>query len=179
MKNYQIFRKPYILVEDSRNKCQPFYKEYAGGSPPRLHLDSPILCCPFQTNKRHKPSARKRQSREGFCEVCYTKFTDYEEHILEFEHREFARDCSNYKKLDLLIAGIGFDEADEPEDSTPQSPTLRMTPLSSNEEGRRRPDADASDKYDQTLHFSRIGTDEVVVHDAVPLDAFLKEILNK
>jgi hypothetical protein len=179
MKNYQIFKRPYILIEDSRNKHQPFYKEYATANPPKLHLDSTILCCPFQVNKRYKPSSKKRQSREGFCEVCYIKFTDYEEHILEFEHREFARDSSNYRKLDLFIASTAFGGREEAEGSAPPSPTLRMTPMSSSEGAGEGPFTENGDRYGQTLHFSRIGTDEIVAQDAVSFDVFLKEILNK
>lgn len=178
MKNYQVFKKPYILIEDVRNKYQPFYKEYANTDVPRLHTDSPTLCCPFQANKKYKPSTRRRQAKEGFCEVCYVRFSNYEEHIKDFEHREFAKDDNNYKKLDVFINTSVFESTDESGCDTPQSPTLKMTPVTS----RKVVTSDYinDEKYGQTLHFSRassIGDDPK--QEVVPFDHFIMEILNK
>lgn len=101
MKNYKIFKSPYILIGDIKEKHQPFYKEYT--KPPRLFLNSPQLCCPFQEKKRFRTGLSKKTKKAGFCEVCYTKYTDYNLHVLEYEHREFAKDNSNFMKIDLFI----------------------------------------------------------------------------
>lgn len=129
MRNYTIFKHPYILIEDIKSKHQPFYKEYTGDLP-RLNLNSPTLCCPFQENKRYKPSVKRKQTKSGFCELCYIKFSDYEKHVMEFEHREYAKDKTNYKKIDMFINSFVAPENLE-ECNPPSSPTLRMTPGSS------------------------------------------------
>ena len=98
MKNYKVFKNKYILIEDIKGTHQPFHKEYT--KPPQLSLNSKPLGCPFQENKKFKPSSKKRGPKSGFCEVCYNKFTDYDLHVREYEHREFARDSNNYKKID-------------------------------------------------------------------------------
>lgn len=177
MKNYQVFKKPYILIEDCKNKHQPFYKEYSSYVP-RLHLDSPALCCPFQVNKKYKPSGRRRHAKEGFCEVCYVRFSNYEEHIKDFEHREFAKDSNNYKRLDMFISSSMPEKTEEAEDEMPQSPTFKMTPVSSGK-GFMAFDCGDHEKYGQTLHFSRVDTSDEVCQEIVPFDHFIMEILNK
>lgn len=178
MKNYQVFKKPYILVEDCKGKHQPFYKEYAVSDIPKLHLNSPTLCCPFQVSKRYKPSTKRRQTKEGFCEVCYVRFSNYEDHVKDFEHREFAKDANNYKRLDVFISTAAFEVSDE-EYCVPQSPTFKMTPVSSG--GKRFVNVGQVNdgKYGQTLHFSRASTDDDVGQEVVPFDHFIMEILNK
>ncbi|CAD26653.1 hypothetical protein [Encephalitozoon cuniculi GB-M1] len=178
MKNYKVFKKPYILIEDCKNKYQPFYKEYANSEAPKLHLDSPTLCCPFQATKKYKQSGKRRHTREGFCEVCYVRFSNYEEHIKEFEHREFAKDNSNYKKLDTFISTSAFESASPPEEYTPQSPTLKLTPVSS---GRNQVGVhcDDNEKYSQTLHFSLVSTEGDLGQDVVLFDHFIAEVFDK
>lgn len=64
MKGYTTFKFPYILVEDSKGKCRPIYKEYTKKEP-RFRFDSPPVCCPFT-------SAR----REIQCPAPVPKFTE-------------------------------------------------------------------------------------------------------
>ncbi|ADM11586.1 protein kinase [Encephalitozoon intestinalis ATCC 50506] len=178
MKSYKVFKKPYVLIEDFKNKFQPFYKEYVNSDAPKLHLDSPTLCCPFQATKKYKQSNKRRHTREGFCEICYTRFSNYEEHIKEFEHREFAKDNSNYKKLDAFISTSAFESASVSEEYTPQSPTFRMTPASS---GRNHPGvcSNGNEKYSQTLHFSPISTEDCREQEVVLFDHFIAEVFDK
>lgn len=100
MKKYHIFKSPYLLVEDIKQHHKPFYKEYTG-SIPTLNMDSKPLNCPF-SNKRFVQGKRKK-IKEGFCETCYVSFEDYSKHILEAEHREYARDDANYESVDNII----------------------------------------------------------------------------
>lgn len=102
MKNYITFKNPYILVEDCKNKFQPFYKEYSQQLP-NFNLDSPSLCCPFSTARRSQKPKKKNPIISGFCEMCYMRFDDYEEHVLTKEHMDFAHDDYNYRHIDLFI----------------------------------------------------------------------------
>ncbi|AFM98354.1 putative DNA replication protein kinase [Encephalitozoon hellem ATCC 50504] len=178
MKSYKVFKKPYILIEDTKNKYQPFYKEYANSDAPKLHLDSPTLCCPFQAAKKYKQSGKRRHTREGFCEVCYVRFSNYEEHIKEFEHREFARDNSNYKKLDVFISTSAFENTGPSEEYVPQSPTFKLTPASS-ERKYNGTCLNDNEKCSQTLHFSLVSTEGCLGQDAMLFDHFIAEIFDK
>lgn len=109
MKKYVIFKKPYILVEDMRRRYQSFYKEYEDRKP-TLSLDSPILGCPFLENKKVR-FQKKKETKPGMCEVCYTKYTDYRAHVQEAEHREFATDDRNYREIDMFIAMLSSENA--------------------------------------------------------------------
>lgn len=177
MKNYKVFKKPYILIEDIKGKFQPFYKEYVNSDAPRLHLDSPTLCCPFQASKRYKQSGKRRHTREGFCEVCYVRFSNYDDHVKEFEHREFAKDSTNYKKLDMFISTSVF-ESSAPEECVPQSPTFKLTPISS---GRNHAGICYNDeeRCGQTLHFSAVSTEGDLGQDVVLFDHFIAEVFDK
>lgn len=108
MKKYIIFKKPYILIEDLRRKHQSFYKEYEERKP-SLSLESPVLGCPFLENKKVRFS-KKKETKSGMCEVCYTKYTDYRTHIQETEHQEFASDDRNYREIDMLIATLSNED---------------------------------------------------------------------
>ncbi|KHN69787.1 putative DNA replication protein kinase [Ordospora colligata OC4] len=178
MKGYKVFKKPYVLIEDIQNKHQPFYKEYTNGGAPKLHLDSPALCCPYQTSKRYKQPGKRRQTREGFCEVCYVKFSNYEEHVKEFEHRVFAKDNTNYRKLDMFISTTVFEKIDPSENCIPQSPTFKLTPISSGRShiGLRRSE---DEKCAQTLHFSLASTEGDIGQEAIPFEHFIAEVFDK
>ncbi|KAL0266125.1 UNVERIFIED_CONTAM: hypothetical protein PYX00_011841 [Menopon gallinae] len=101
--------EPYILIEDLRRRHQSFYKEYEERKP-TLSLNSPVLGCPFLENKKVRFS-RKKETKSGMCEVCYTKYSDYRAHIQEAEHREFATDDRNYREIDMLIAMLSGESA--------------------------------------------------------------------
>lgn len=103
MKNYTTFKHPYVLIEDSKGKLQPIYKEYEKELP-RINLDSPTLCCPFSNARRSSKPKKKPTIKPGYCEICYTKFEDYNLHVKSKEHREYAEDESNYRKIDAFIA---------------------------------------------------------------------------
>lgn len=102
MKNYTTFKYPYLLIEDAKGKCQPIYKEYTKEIP-SFRLDSPPLCCPFTNARRSTGAKRKPFAKSGFCEICYVKFEDYDEHVTGTEHREFGDDDYNYRSIDVFI----------------------------------------------------------------------------
>lgn len=102
MKNYTTFKFPYLLIEDLKGKFQPMYKEY-NKEIPSIRLNSPALCCPFSNARRQNGQKKKPTVIPGYCEVCYCKFDNYEEHVSEKEHREFAADDFNYRSIDIFI----------------------------------------------------------------------------
>lgn len=145
MKNYKIFKSPYILIGDIKEKHQPFYKEYT--KPPRLFLNSPQLCCPFQEKKKFRTGLSKKPKKAGFCEVCYVKYPDYNMHVLEYEHREFARDSSNFIKIDLFINS--FEECNGlQEEESIKLPSLKNFDSHSSEV-----------TYENILNISKVSTD--------------------
>lgn len=104
MKRYHIFKEPYILIEDTAGQLKPFHKEYPD-QPPKLNLSSPPMHCPF-TDKQITVPKKKRKNKVEFCEICYLRITDYDKHIIEPEHREYARDDANYENIDALISEL-------------------------------------------------------------------------
>lgn len=101
MKRYHIFKDPYVLIEDTTGQHKPFHKEYQG-QPPNLNLLSAPMCCPF-TDKKLATPKKKRKNKVEFCETCYVKITDYDKHIIDPEHREYARDEAHYEQVDAII----------------------------------------------------------------------------
>lgn len=102
MKGYIAFKKPYLLIEDSNAKFQPIYKEYEAEIP-AINLDSPELCCPFSAARRTGKNKKKSPIKSGYCEICYMKYEDYEEHIRLLEHRQYAEHDHNYRLIDVFI----------------------------------------------------------------------------
>lgn len=103
MKQYVLFKHPYVLIEDSRGKYRPIHKEYIK-TVPSLNLNSPPLCCPFSSATRNKSQTKRAGlPKAGYCEICYTKFDDYTEHVNLNEHLEYAVDFNNYKEVDAFI----------------------------------------------------------------------------
>lgn len=91
MRKFQIFKKEYILIEDINNEYQPFHKEYERKTSPSIK------------EKSYTKLKKKNTVRHGYCEVCYTKYTDYYQHIKTVEHREYAMDDNNYLEVDNII----------------------------------------------------------------------------
>ncbi|EPR78172.1 DBF zinc finger domain protein [Spraguea lophii 42_110] len=140
MKRYQVFTKPYLLVEDINNRFQPFYKEYEESKLIKINFQSLPLCCPFTNNKKVRSSKKRKGPKQGFCEVCYIKFTDYDEHIQENEHREYARDNSNYRDVDAIIHKYGNNNILE-NLYQPTSPLLKHSPsINSKEDSKESAD---------------------------------------
>lgn len=104
------------------NQYQPFYKEYEKEKIPSLYLKSPILCCPFLKNKRFKSSTKTKVKKSGFCENCYVKYVNYDEHVKERSHREFALNDKNYQEIDAIVDS--FVETFDPDLYCPVSPLL-------------------------------------------------------
>lgn len=103
MKNYTIFKNSYVLIEDFKNKMQPFYKEYTK-EVPSINISSPLLCCPFSNARRPlNPKKKKNPVKAGYCEICYLKYDNYTLHVESKEHREYAEDDFNYRMIDIFI----------------------------------------------------------------------------
>jgi hypothetical protein len=189
MKKYHIFKSPYILIEDINNKHQPYHKEYSSVDPPRLNLSSPPLCCPFLENKKFRSTKKNRAVKQGFCEICYLKYKDYDQHVNEQEHREFAVDNMNYKEVDEIIDSIGgWGDPSFCEDSEgkPASPLMRKTPGSSIHEngGVSVIECDYTKESINTLVFSRMSdcdvSGEEYLEKLVPdVDSFINTFLSK
>lgn len=105
MKTYVTFKYPYVLIEDAKGKHQPVYKEYTKDVP-FMNLDSPVLCCPFTTAKRSTRARKPNPVKAGYCEICYTKFDDYDSHVLGKDHLEYAGNDANYRRIDAFIQEV-------------------------------------------------------------------------
>lgn len=108
MKKYQVFKNPYILIEDIKGIYKPYFKEYFSHDTPKLNLDSKPLHCPY-TSKKFVSTKKRKAFKQGYCETCYVKYDDYDMHVAEAEHREYARDESNYELVDSIINEIESD----------------------------------------------------------------------
>lgn len=122
-KGYVVFTKPYLLIEDINKDHQPFYKEYEKEKVPSLYYNSPILCCPFLKNRRYRNIRNKKNKKGGYCENCFMKYVNYDEHVRERIHREFAVDDKNYREIDELIKSFNIQTL-EPELYCPVSPLM-------------------------------------------------------
>lgn len=109
MKTYVTFKYPYVLIEDTKGKYQPIYKEYSKDIP-FINLDSPTLCCPFTTAKRSTKAKKMNPIKAGYCEICYTKFDDYKMHVLTKDHVEYAKNDANYRKIDAFIQEMDVEQ---------------------------------------------------------------------
>ncbi|KAF7683626.1 Protein DBF4 like protein A [Astathelohania contejeani] len=166
MKNYRIFKNPYILIEDISGKHQPFYKEYEVSKQPRLSLETRPLGCPFIENPRpRQPGKAKKATKPGFCEVCYKRYSDYYEHVLMREHREYAKEYSNYQEVDEFIINFKNEEESESCDSPLWG---NNTSINNQENGR-----EINTIERQTFEEKYIDT---IVSD---VDSYMKEFLNK
>lgn len=183
MRKYIIFSKPYILIEDARGRHQPFFKEYESDKIPQLNMQSPALCCPFLKNKRFKTSTKRKERKGGFCEVCYQKYVNYEQHVKERSHREFALDPKNYKEIDEIIESFATASV-ENELYYPVSPLLRKSgslPVSFDEKREIR--AFKTTRTFDRMMFTEIGKSEggknnlyKAVHK---VETFINDYLNK
>ncbi|BFZ53925.1 Cdc7p-Dbf4p kinase complex regulatory subunit [Savitreella phatthalungensis] len=45
-------------------------------------------------------------NREGYCENCRAKFTDFQQHIKTPQHRQYANTTENFRELDLLLESL-------------------------------------------------------------------------
>ena len=53
--------------------------------------------------KKPTYSATSNKPRPGFCECCWDRYSDLEQHILEPDHRSYALDSKNYRDLDCFL----------------------------------------------------------------------------
>ncbi|KAH9387358.1 uncharacterized protein NEMAJ01_2254 [Nematocida major] len=93
---YHVFKHPYILIEDLTGKYKPFHREYSGESKetmiPVLELDS----APSQ--KKARPA-----KKAGVCELCVTKYSDYEEHVQLPKHAQAEKShIHGYSEIDII-----------------------------------------------------------------------------
>ncbi len=105
MKNYILFKNPYVLIEDIKGKYQPMYKEYTKHIP-CLYLKSPTLCSPFSRARRSSGTKKKPGNQAGLCEICYCKFDNYKSHVSTKKHIESVKLYNNYSQIDAFIAEL-------------------------------------------------------------------------
>ncbi|ORD94646.1 hypothetical protein ECANGB1_320 [Enterospora canceri] len=111
MKSFRAFKFPYVYLEDTKGKCQPVYKEYAKKQP-ALNLNSAFLGCPFLPEKKPRAEnkttlkSKRPRSKVRYCEICCSKYDDYESHVSTALHRSFGDDNSNYKAIDAFVTEI-------------------------------------------------------------------------
>ncbi|EJW03772.1 hypothetical protein EDEG_01928 [Edhazardia aedis USNM 41457] len=174
MRNYCIFKNPYVLIEDAKNKYSAIYKEYKDKKP-CLNLSSARLTCPFADKIKysHKKSARPQRPKAGYCETCFTHFKNYAQHILEEDHREFSYDEMNYNKVDFFIKEINeeidyFPSDIDFSDLAPDSPCSRYTQGSSVEmcSTMNVNGADFTKESYDTIIFSRISGNSSSCYDS-------------
>jgi len=105
MKDFRCFKFPYVLIEEERGKYQPMFKEYPADLP-TINYSSPPLCCPFSSHRNYSSKIKGKcyqKPKPGCCEICYTRYEDYNEHVATREHVEFAKNPNNYRKVDEII----------------------------------------------------------------------------
>ncbi|OQS54951.1 hypothetical protein EHP00_1290 [Ecytonucleospora hepatopenaei] len=117
MKNFRHFSSQYILIEDSKGKHQPIYKEYEK-SPPKMTVVEKIGC-PFVTKKVRRENKNKNNSKKkpksGYCEVCCMRYSSYLEHMKQ-EHvtcecaslDEFVRE---FKEVVIETTSIDYENS--------------------------------------------------------------------
>lgn len=118
---YVTFKSQYLLIEEIQEKHQPYFKEYSGKTP-TLNLSSKPLHCPFTTKVISKGT---KIAKHGYCENCCRKFDDYNQHIVEDEHREFARNDDHYKEVDDIIYDLNSTESSS-DSERPMSPLCKI-----------------------------------------------------
>lgn len=73
------------------------------------------------TKKKSLNQILPREKKAGYCECCYTKYSDYDAHVLTNAHVNYAENEANFTKLDDLLDGFvrqtkaWFAEDSEPE----------------------------------------------------------------
>ncbi|KAI5169977.1 hypothetical protein PAEPH01_1143 [Pancytospora epiphaga] len=113
MKAYVTFKNPYVLIEDTKGKYRPSYKEYPKELP-FINLKSPTLCCPFSRLVRpHQRPKKQTAIKSGYCEVCFMKYEDYHEHIISKGHIVQAGDSFNYRRIDEFIRELNAEDEGE------------------------------------------------------------------
>lgn len=86
---------------------------------PTFPINRPVplaeLSCPGMTTRskaarKSTPSFRRptysvttNKPRPGFCECCWEKFSDLDQHVTTGKHRIYARNSEHYLNLDLLL----------------------------------------------------------------------------
>lgn len=165
MKNYVRFKNPYILIEDAKNKFQPFYKEYSFLIP-YFRFDSPKLCCPFSEARRSENPKKKTQTKTGYCEVCYVKFDNYEEHVNTQCHQEYAQDDYNYRCVDIFIRDMLVEEINQ-ETYILNSPCERLEAKFASNSQLFYCNDSASDSLIRVSHTISQGSDDVVGLDTI------------
>ncbi|KAM0678266.1 Cdc7p-Dbf4p kinase complex regulatory subunit [Binucleata daphniae] len=118
---YVTFKSQYLIVEEINEKHQPFYKEYTTKTP-TLNYNSKPLHCPFTTKVISKST---KVSKHGYCENCCRKYVDYSQHIIEDEHREFARNDDHYKEIDDIIDELSSTDSSS-DGERPLSPLCKI-----------------------------------------------------
>jgi hypothetical protein len=53
--------------------------------------------------KKQVYSVTSNKPRPGFCECCWDRYSDLDQHILEADHRSYALDPRNYRELDCFL----------------------------------------------------------------------------
>lgn len=173
MKNYTTFKHPYVLIEDTKSKYQPFYKEYQKDIP-FINLSSPALCCPFSNARRATTLVKKKQlAKSGYCEICFMKFDNYDLHVNTNDHKEFSEDSYNYRKIDAFIETIRAD-TEEIYYKIPSSPCDKL------EELLKHSDLTIRGNYYDSDSLIRLSKDsESVEYDIVTFDTILFNIDKK
>lgn len=158
--HYHVFRYPYIIVEDLHEVHQPFHKEYAPSSSsskgtktalsstttPVLYWNVPPGHCPFlppppsqskSTLQRKDRKAQKIQAskmpKPGYCECCFRKYSDLDDHVRSSFHKSFAADEGNFQKLDQMLSTLKRDQIEygnplvSPSCQSPLTPAKRSS----------------------------------------------------
>ncbi|KAG0438012.1 Protein DBF4 like protein B [Dictyocoela muelleri] len=123
MRKYQIFKNEYILIEDSNNDHQPFFKEYEkkwrSNFKENENFQKKVSIKKIKNSQKNERKTKK----SGYCENCYSRYTDYYDHVNTLDHRQFALDKSNYIEIDNMISTF----EDVKKTFKVNSPTFRKT----------------------------------------------------
>ncbi|KAI4158664.1 MAG: hypothetical protein LQ342_007243 [Letrouitia transgressa] len=81
-----------------------------------IHIDEETTTCDeeelrraeeVQKQSRAPSRSSKRKPKPGYCENCKDKFDDFDEHVIDRNHRKFALTQENFRSLDRLLSKLG------------------------------------------------------------------------
>ncbi|XP_068775408.1 protein DBF4 homolog B isoform X2 [Struthio camelus] len=120
-------KAPFLKVEDQSRQFRPFHHQFK--SFPDLNFLAPKSSSPFEPLKSLLNSCRARdvegcpvrsdgekspqstpvtvpKRKKGFCECCQETFEELQKHLQSPQHKQFARDDSQYAPVDHVISQL-------------------------------------------------------------------------
>lgn len=61
-----------------------------------------------QPKKKKVEEKKKHEMKPGYCENCRVKYTDFDDHCISENHRQFALNSKNFAEIDRLICKVSL-----------------------------------------------------------------------